>query len=780
MKSKNNGLKKATKIIIGTIFILVVLIFVFLSPITKYLIEKNDVKYFGREVKLNWVYINPFTGYVYINNLKIYEVKSDTIFFSANDVSANFEMLKLFSKTYEISQLNINKPIGIISQNKKQLNFDDLIEKFSSKNKTSYKHKEPVHFNILNLKIIDGLFYYNEKTIPVHYSIKHVNIVSTGKMWNTDTIAAKFSFASGNSKGNVSGNTVINIESLEYKFATKVNKYDLSFLDQYLKDISNYGSISANIDGDFKAKGNFKNIEDIDANGIIAINDFHFGKSKTEDYAAFKKFTLNIVELSPKNKKYLLDSVSLLEPYFKYELYDHLDNFQAMFGKDGGKVIEAKYSSGNTNILFQIADYVKLLVKNFFKSNFEVKRLAIYKANTHFIDYSINEKFDVSATPFYIFADSIRRSDKWVNLSFRTGVKPYGKVSVDINMNPKDSSDFNINYHLRQIPAAMFNPYLITYTSFPLDRGTLELKGAWQVRNGIIKSNNHFILVDPRLHNKQKHKGAKWIPLKLIMFFARERGNVIDYEIPITGNLKNPKFKLKDIILDALTNLFVKPLTTLYRTEIKNVENEIEASFALKWEIRKNELESNQKKFTQKLSNYLINHPEMKISITPILYDEKEKEHLLFFEAKKMYYLSKHKIKLESLSNDDSVSIDRIYIKDSLFVHYLNTLNGNKMLHTVQDKCANLVGLNRINSLYNKLAIERKNTFMLYFKKEGIESKVIFKPTQHKIPYNGFSFYKIDYKSQWPEELKKAYERIIDLNNKSPRDKFKRERSKTE
>ena len=138
MKSKNNGLKKATKIIIGTIFILVVLIFVFLSPITKYLIEKNDVKYFGREVKLNWVYINPFTGYVYINNLKIYEVKSDTIFFSANDVSANFEMLKLFSKTYEISQLNINKPIGIISQNKKQLNFDDLIEKFSSKNKTSY------------------------------------------------------------------------------------------------------------------------------------------------------------------------------------------------------------------------------------------------------------------------------------------------------------------------------------------------------------------------------------------------------------------------------------------------------------------------------------------------------------------------------------------------------------------------------------------------------------------------------------------------------------------
>ena len=30
----------------------------------------------------------------------------------------------------------------------------------------------------------------------------------------------------------------------------------------------------------------------------------------------------------------------------------------------------------------------------------------------------------------------------------------------------------------------MFNPYLITYTSFPLDRGTIELNGTWNVRNG--------------------------------------------------------------------------------------------------------------------------------------------------------------------------------------------------------------------------------------------------------------------------------------------------------
>ena len=68
------------------------------------------------------------------------------------------------------------------------------------------------------------------------------------------------------------------------------------------------------------------------------------------------------------------------------------------------------------------------------------------------------------------------------------------------------------------------------------------------------------------------------------MFFVRERGNVIDYEVPITGNLNKPKFVYKDIIFDALENVFVKPITTPYRTEVKNTEYEIEKSMLFKWD----------------------------------------------------------------------------------------------------------------------------------------------------------------------------------------------------
>ncbi len=774
----NTKIKKTLVIVSVIILLTVATVLLFLSPLTKYVIEKYDIKYLGREIKLNKIYVNPFTGYVYIDNFKIYETKSDSVFFSSDGVSANFEIHKLFSGNYEISELIIDRPVGVIKQNKKELNFSDLIDKFSPKNATPKKNKAPVHFNILNIKINNGTFYYFEKTIPINYSIKNVNLESTGKTWNSDTISVNYSLVSGIGLGDAKGNIMMNLKSLDYKFDARINKFDLSIFDQYLKEISNTGNVRANLDANVKAKGNLKNSQNIDASGLIAVNDFHFGTSKTEDYLSFKKFTISIKELSPNRKKYLFDSVSLMESYFKYERYDHLDNIQNMFGKNGEKVKVARAYSEKSNLLFQIADYVKLLAKNFFKSNYQIKRLAIYKADLHYNDYTLNEKFDVAASPLYIFADSIERSDKWLDLTFKTNIKPYGKASINLSINPKDSSDFSIKYHLQQLPVASFNPYLVTYTSFLMDRGTVDLKGTWHVNNGIIQSNNHLIIVDPRINSKQKREDAKWIPLKFIMFFAREPGNIIDYEVPITGNLKNPKFKFKDVIMDILSNLFLKPLTTRYRAKVRNVEIEIEKAFSLNWEIRKNVLQPNQEKFIKELIKYLKDNPNEHISIIPFQYSEKEKEYIKFFEAKKLCYQAVNKLATKLLTKDDTMAIDRISIKDSTFIRYLNKHVGTINLFTVQDKCNKLIGIEKINTLFEKLIEERKKIFLYYFKKEGLESQVKFKPSIYKIPYNGFSYYKIDYKGEWPEDVSKAYKKMMNLNNESPRKEFKEERKK--
>ena len=223
------------------------------------MIEKYDEKYTGRQITMDWVYVNPFTGYIHFKNLRIYELKSDSIFFSASGVSVNFAMLKLLSKTIEITKITLDRPKGMVIQNKKGFNFNDLIKKFTPKNPAITPEKtaiaaSKVHFNILTIKINDGVFYYDEKRFPIHYFIKNVNIESTGKRWFADTMAVQFSFFSGPGSGVMKGNFTINFKNNDYRLAIIVHKFDLKILEQYLKALTNNASFSANLDADMKAR----------------------------------------------------------------------------------------------------------------------------------------------------------------------------------------------------------------------------------------------------------------------------------------------------------------------------------------------------------------------------------------------------------------------------------------------------------------------------------------------------------------------------------------------
>jgi len=768
-------LKKILLIIFSAIIIICVVIVLSASFITKYLVEKYSVKYTGRMITMDWAYTNPFTGYIHFSDFKMCEFKSDSVFFSANGVSFNIALLKLFSKNYKISQLTLDYPRIIVTQNKKEFNFNDMVEKFSSK-KNPDTTKVPVHFSILNIKINDGEFYYREKQIPINYFIKNLNIESPGISWDADTIAAKYSFLSGIGSGDMKGYFSMNLKTYDYRLTDIVHKFDLKIINQYIKTMANYGIFSAFLEANINAKGNFHDAGNISIKGVLAINDFHFGKNINDDYAAFKKLSVVIVELSPNNKKYIFDTVSLSHPYLKYERYDYLDNMEMMFGKGGAAVAAANNNSAPFNLVLEIGYYIKALSKNFFNSDNNINRVAINNGELKFNDYSISEKFTMDFNPVSVFADSIDKNHKRVSAIFNSGIYPYGNVSVSLSINPKDSGDFDMQYNLQKIPLTMFNPYIITYTSFPLDRGTIEFNGTWHVRNSIIQSDNHLVIIDPRLTKRLKNKDTKWIPMPLVMSFIRETGNVIDYEIPISGNLKDPKFHLHNVLIDLLENIFIKPSTIPYIVHVKNVENEIEKSLTVKWEMRHNSLLPDQDKFMERMTDFLVKNPTASIAVYPQQYETKEKEYILFFEAKKKYFLMINNMNIQSFSKADSLMVDKMSVNDSLFVLYLNKRTYGLMLFTIQEKCWMTIGSATINNKFDQLTLERATAFITYFKKKGVGKQVKIFAGQNVIPYNGFSFYKIVYYGEFPESLIKAYQKMNDLNDEELRNKYKRER----
>jgi hypothetical protein len=733
----------------------------------------NDrIPILGREVKVDRIYINPFTGLVSIYDLEIFELGKDTVFFAAKSLKANFSIYKLLGKEYEITELSIHKPVGYIIQKKAFLNFRDLIERFTPD--SSFGNGSRVHLSVLRLTIIDGKFNYREKIVPIDYTIEKVNIECAGIHWASDTIAASFSFKSATRTGDVKGNFTINTRTKDYRLATSVHDFDLELIRQYLWELINYGMFRARLEGNVAAAGNFNSINDITLKGELAINDFHLGKTVEEDYFAFKRLSLIIEELSPIHQKYLFDSVTLEKPFVLFERFDSLDNVQAMFGKNGSNISDVTRQPERFNLVIQISRYIERLSNRFFASQYRINSLAVMNGDVNFSDYSLPQQFFIRADKVSIKADSVTKTNKRVKFFLNAGVASFGTASATLSMNPLDSGDIDFDYWLKGVPITVFNPYIISSTSYSLDKGRLELSGKWKVREGIIKSKNHVVLIDPRIGTRLKSKELKWVPLPIVMAFVRERGNIIDYKIPIGGSLKDPKFHLGDVFIDLFENIFVKPPTLPYGLEIRTVERSIESSVSITWAMGQSDLEKNQIRFINKMARFLKANNEAFIDVYPEHYAAKEQEQILFYEARKKYFLQRHHKSNIEFSKKDSLATGKIELKKIRWylVKDLTKITRDTTMFTIQDRCNHFLGDNAVQQSYLKLIEARSNALLAAFSDKGVESQVRLHASKDIVPHDGFSTYRISYSGKMPEELQRSYDKLFELNQRELRQKY--------
>lgn len=756
-------IRKALLITGAVIIGLVVVIIAFISPIAKYLIEKYDEKFLGRQITLDWIYLNPFTGYAHISNLALYEQNKDSVFVKAGSANIDFAMFKLLSKTYEISYLTIKDAEFHIEQHDSTFNFTDLIKRFAPKD-TIKKDTTPTHFNLLDIKVKNSRFFYLQKDIPVNYFITDLDLESSGLRWDSDTLDGNISFKNGPGSGDIKAYYGMNIKNLNFSATAKVKKFDLSLINQYFQDLADFGMLRANLDADVAAFGTFQTQVDFTAKGYVGVNDFHFGKNVKEDYASFTKLALNMIKVSPRTFDYAFDTISIIEPFFKYERYDSLDNLSRMFGVGGSNLKQAKAASDagqKFNLIIEIADFLKELGKNFVKSHYSAKKFQLYDGDIKFNDFALREQFAAAASPLNIIAKDIDQNNKALKVNLNTNIKPHGNLDVTFGVNPKDFSDFNVTYHLNKIAIPDFNPYIVTYTSFPLKNGTLAFNGQWIVVDSVINSVNHLVIEAPTKGKRIKRPDTKWLPVPLILSILKEPGNVIDYEVPVQGKITDPKFRVKDVVLDILKNIFIKPPTLPFRAAIRKKEYDVDKFQLFLWNPRQTELSREQEKYIKHLIQYLKRNKDATLTVAPVLYTNREKEHTLFYLAKKKYYLQKNNVKSSNFTEEDSIAVDKLSIKDAGFTTALNkSIEGSDLLFTVQEKCTRWIDSATVNAAFAAMEKRRINSFKKAFEDKEIEDRIKFKPMRSETPRTGFSYFQIDYSTEIPEKLSEALDDV--------------------
>lgn len=152
--------------------------------------------------------------------------------------------------------------------------------------------------------------------------------------------------------------------------------------------------------------------------------------------------------------------------------------------------------------------------------------------------------------------------DNMAELELRGRAEGTAALEILGKLNPLvDPLALDIKGTVRDLELPPLSPYAIKYAGHGIQRGKLSVDVAYQVLpNGQLTASNQVIL--NQLAFGDKVDGApNSLPVKLAVALLADRNGVIDINLPISGSLNDPQFRLGPVIFKVIVNLIGKALT---------------------------------------------------------------------------------------------------------------------------------------------------------------------------------------------------------------------------
>lgn len=139
-----------------------------------------------------------------------------------------------------------------------------------------------------------------------------------------------------------------------------------------------------------------------------------------------------------------------------------------------------------------------------------------------------------------------------------------GTATLDVNgqLNPLAKPlALDIKGVVRDLELPPLSPYSVKYAGYGIERGKLSVDVAYRVEpNGQLTASNQIILNQLAFGERVPDSPAN-LPVKLAVALLADRSGVIDINLPISGSLNDPQFRLGPVIVRVIVNLIGKAIT---------------------------------------------------------------------------------------------------------------------------------------------------------------------------------------------------------------------------
>ncbi len=104
-------------------------------------------------------------------------------------------------------------------------------------------------------------------------------------------------------------------------------------------------------------------------------------------------------------------------------------------------------------------------------------------------------------------------------------------------------------------------PYSGRFAGYKIEKGKLSIDVAYLVENRTLQAKQKFVIDQLELGERVESDDAVRLPLKLAVALLKDRNGVIDIDLPMSGSLDDPQFRMGPLIWKAFVGLLTKVAT---------------------------------------------------------------------------------------------------------------------------------------------------------------------------------------------------------------------------
>ncbi len=548
-KQKTGKRKRIVLIILLALTFIVVVALALAPGFIKNYINKNGAELSGRTIAIEKIKYNYFTSTLRVFNMAMYEQNNTDVFVGFDTLLLNLKPLRFLKHEINVQQFQLVNPYSQVIQTDTVFNFSDIIEFFDTEEAEvdeDTTQAKPYRLDLNLLEIKNGTVSYTDTKLNHNIKMEDLSFLIPQIYWGGEESTADLAFNVGHG-GSISTTFDYNSKTGDFSGDIKLTKLVLDIALPYIKEYMQFNKMEGTLDATVEFNGNENDLTNFSMSGNAEVDSLMFTDLNDRNVLGAAKANLDLNHSKPLLYQAEVGKIEITKPYVYFALIDSLSNFEKMMVPVEAETV-ADTTESEENEPYDIM----------------IDKLVIDDGLIDFSDQRLQEVFNYELSQVHVDMDSLSLNSNWLEINSNMKLNKRGNLEAELGLNPYDPfQHIELNYVLSDFQLPDINIYSKHYAGLPILFGDMYYRNKTSIVNKQLNSENELVIRNVEMGRKSG--GLYDIPIKLALFILKDKNGDVNLDIPVTGDLSDPRTDVGKIVWNTLKGFMGKIVSSPFR-----------------------------------------------------------------------------------------------------------------------------------------------------------------------------------------------------------------------